>query len=882
MVIPKLAISEFIHHKTRVVLTVLAIALSVSLVVAVTSGYSSIEASVFRYFTKYMGSTDVDITRTGEHKGGISEKIVEELKRDPNVYTVNGRLETTVKPVNLKGEAVGEAELLNASIVGVKLPDDLEVALLRMETGTTGGWFGADDTDVAVVDQGAAKILQATPGSYILLPSPTKQLKLKVVGIVHKPGLMATFRPTIYIPLRTLQKFMDLDGKVTKILIALKPGSKDEAFVAQWRSKLAQIDPLAKLKSARDRRKRIETELQSIQFLSYLGGTISMLAATFIVFSTLSMGVTERQRMLAMLRAIGTHRRQIAGLVVFEGLLLASSGVIVGVPLGVLWIKILAAWKSEYFSAGAVLSHGGILFGSLGSLLTALLASILPAWTAMRLDPVEGMTAAGQLPRARTPILAAIAGLILVSVDPFLIFFPGLSGDLRFYGHFALGLPSLMVGGFLISPVFVWLVEKALGRIIAALFGVRYKLLAQQLSGNLWRAAGTATALSVGLAVLVVMQTQGNTMLNGWKLPSVFPDMFIFSMGQFNDQQAKAIEQVPGIKKGELLPMAIEICRLSDGFFSKAFAAGRALAFMPDSTMFIGVEPALALKMMELEFRVGTKEEAIVKMRQGRHLIVTEEFRQLKGITVGSKIKLQTPVNGEVEYEVAGVVWSPGIDVFVNQFDMGMQFEERSAATVFGSFEDAKRDFGTDRVILLAANLEGGIARGDLEKQVRQSLGRMGVDAFDARETKFLIDQGFRRLLALLSTVALAAIGVASLGVANTIIASVRTRRWQLGILRSIGVTRLQMLRLILAEVVLLSLVASALGVAGGLLMFADAHGLSMKVLGYNPPIDVPWDMVWIGVGIIIAVGLLAGAWPAIRASREEPLALLSAGRAAT
>ena len=46
-------------------------------------------------------------------------------------------------------------------------------------------------------------------------------------------------------------------------------------------------------------------QMASIDMLSYLGGTVSMLAATFIVFSALSMGVAERQRTLAMLRAVG-------------------------------------------------------------------------------------------------------------------------------------------------------------------------------------------------------------------------------------------------------------------------------------------------------------------------------------------------------------------------------------------------------------------------------------------------------------------------------------------------------------------------------------------------------------------------------------------------
>ena len=61
-----------------------------------------------------------------------------------------------------------------------------------------------------------------------------------------------------------------------------------------------------------------------MELLSYLGGAVSMLAATFIVFSALSMGVTERQRTLAMLRAVGATRGQVGSLVVVEGLILAG------------------------------------------------------------------------------------------------------------------------------------------------------------------------------------------------------------------------------------------------------------------------------------------------------------------------------------------------------------------------------------------------------------------------------------------------------------------------------------------------------------------------------------------------------------------------------
>src|SRR5205814_8312021 len=92
-------------------------------------------------------------------------------------------------------------------------------------------------------------------------------------------------------------------------------------------------------------------------------GAVSMLAATFIVFSTLSMGVTERQRTLAMLRAIGAYRGQVARLVIIEGAYLGLAGAMLGVPFGLLWTFGLTRWKASFFSAGMVVDWTGVLMG---------------------------------------------------------------------------------------------------------------------------------------------------------------------------------------------------------------------------------------------------------------------------------------------------------------------------------------------------------------------------------------------------------------------------------------------------------------------------------------------------------------------------------------
>src|SRR5581483_7858504 len=141
---------------------------------------------------------------------------------------------------------------------------------------------------------------------------------------------------------------------------------------------------------------------------------------------------------------------------VAEGVLLAAAGVVIGVPLGWLWVKILSLIFRDVFSAGVVLSLGGVAFGSVGSILAALAASILPAWWATRVSPLEAMTPEAAPPSRRAPIWAGVCGLILVSIDPFLFFGPlhqlvGLFHFhdpehaikvIQFYGHFALGLPG--------------------------------------------------------------------------------------------------------------------------------------------------------------------------------------------------------------------------------------------------------------------------------------------------------------------------------------------------------------------------------------------------------------------------------------------------------
>src|SRR5437762_14154448 len=105
MLLPKLVLSNLSVHRVRAGLTISAIALAVSLVVAVTTGYNSAIAAASKFLGYYMGSSDLQVTRSkGDPHGTFSEKIADQLRSDPRVKLVVTRYGTESLLLDDKGK----------------------------------------------------------------------------------------------------------------------------------------------------------------------------------------------------------------------------------------------------------------------------------------------------------------------------------------------------------------------------------------------------------------------------------------------------------------------------------------------------------------------------------------------------------------------------------------------------------------------------------------------------------------------------------------------------------------------------------------------------------------------------------------------------------
>ncbi len=109
----------------------------------------------------------------------------------------------------------------------------------------------------------------------------------------------------------------------------------------------------------------------------------------------------------------------------------------------------------------------------------------------------------------------------------------------------------------------------------------------------------------------------------------------------------------------------------------------------------------------------------------------------------------------------------------------------------------------------------------------------------------------------------------AAIGLMNILLVSVNERTREIGLNMAIGAPRRTILLQFLTESVLICMIGGMLGVVMGILIG------NQVALGLGSKFFVPWLWIGIGLSICVVVGLAAGIYPAIKASRLDPIEAL-------
>jgi len=124
-----------------------------------------------------------------------------------------------------------------------------------------------------------------------------------------------------------------------------------------------------------------------------------VLVGALNIISTLVMIVMEKNRDVAILRAMGATARSIMSIFMFQGLLVGVIGTLGGLASGLGICHILAKYKFitlpadiYYISTLPVLVEwSDVLFVTLSAVVISFLATLYPSWHASRINPVEAL-----------------------------------------------------------------------------------------------------------------------------------------------------------------------------------------------------------------------------------------------------------------------------------------------------------------------------------------------------------------------------------------------------------------------------------------------------------------------------------------------------------
>jgi len=120
--------------------------------------------------------------------------------------------------------------------------------------------------------------------------------------------------------------------------------------------------------------------------LSVFGG-ISLLLAAIGVYAVLATMVAERTREIGMRMALGADRKHVLYWVLRDGAVKAGAGLAIGLVIALASSRLMTSLVYEVSGTDPV-TYGGIAI-VLGGV--ALVASIVPAWRATRVDPMEAL-----------------------------------------------------------------------------------------------------------------------------------------------------------------------------------------------------------------------------------------------------------------------------------------------------------------------------------------------------------------------------------------------------------------------------------------------------------------------------------------------------------
>jgi putative ABC transport system permease protein len=812
----------------RAGLTLLSIVIGVAAVVSVTSATTSARKAYDAMYGSLTGRSDLEIVAEGG--GVLDERIATELASIPGIKcAVPVLLQPTVAYLG--------AQRATLVLVGIDLAGLESIHNYRLASGR----LPNAEREIMLESQ-FARGAKLEIGQELKILARRGVKRLTIVGLLA-PSNAAASNPAValFSRLADAQALFGRRGEVHAVQLVLteqaNPAQVQREVASRLPDDLRVRKPAARSELPRETMRAAELGL-------FFASALAIEVAMIIILNTFMMNVSERRRQLAVLRTIGATRRQIMTALLGEGLGMGIVGSLIGLPVGL---------GGGYFLSSAVqmllqvelpamqVSASALVAAMLTGPSVALIGTLVPAWQASRVVPLEALRALDTGPEKTRTRFAGLTAVTLFAMSA------GIFVACRL-GYFpplvviASGAIAIVGCVFLLSSLLGPIV-RSIGLILAKIGGVEGWLACEQLLRRRGRCSLTVGVLFVALSTsLGVANTLWNDIHDArtWFRRTMVADYFV--RVTFADPSAGTAPAMPESLADEIrkLPGVVDV-------ESVRFVSAQA----DQQPMMVIVRDFSRAQRVPLNLEAGSSDDVRQRLLDSEIVIGTALAERLHRHT-GERIVLDTP-EGPRSLRIAGVV----NEYLVGGLIVGM---DRAVARKLLHVE------GADAFMIHADPPLIQQTRPALEAWCRehslllQSYGEFGR----------LVDDMLAGVMGSLWVLLGLAMTVAAFGIVNTLSMNVLEQTREIGLLRIVAMTRSQVRKTILWQAGVMGLIGLLPGALAGVGAAWLINRTTVFILGHRVEFVVYPSLVVTAFAAAMVVVLAAALVPAQRAAHMQ------------
>ena len=837
----RLALKSTLARKWRLVATGLAVTLGIAFLAGtlvftdtIKRTFDDLFADIYSETDSYVrSSTSISMDFGPDVRGRIPESVLAAVADVDGVADAQGLVQGFAQVVDADGDAIGNpgqgAPTFAMSYVGGALSP------WQLTSGSREPGPGE-----LVVDKGTADRGDLSIGDIVTVLTQTGPHQFRLVGTarfgsVDSPGGASV---SIFDLATAQQVLLGRTGELDAVMIDAAEGVDETALTARVARSLPDgVEALTGTEITGETQDAMQEGLGFFNTFLLVFAAIGLVVASFTIYNTFQIVVTQRRREMAMLRAVGASRRQVLFAQLVEASVVGVLASAVGLLAGVLVAGLLKAMMEQFGidipAGGTVLQLRTVVVALVVGTFVTVVSAVFPALRASRVPPLAALrdVAVGGVDAPRRRFLAGA----IIAIGGAGAMAAGLAGS----GVLWVGLGGLAVfiGVFVLGP----LIARPMVRVTGApLPGITGSLARENALRNPKRTARTGGALMVGVA-LVAAITVMSASLKDW-IHDVFEEQFTgdfvvatntFGIGGISPQLAGELNELPEVAAATGVRVGV------------ARIGGAA----PGDGEYVSIDPETAGTIFDIGMIDGSIGDLTVD-----GVLVDDDEAARRSLGVGDRLDFQF-LNGTsrtltvqgiyTEQDMAGplvVHHALHEQTGTDQFDFSVYIE-----TADGISDDAAR--------AAIAHVSDAYPNATLQSRAEY------IDAQAAQ-----LDQIVNLMYGLLGL----AVVIALFSIANSMSLSIYERTRELGLLRAVGMTRHQTRSAVRWEAVLIALLGTALGVVVGM-FFGWSISVALRDDGLGT-FSVPWTSLLAIVGLAVVGGVIATIRPARRAARLDVL----------